>query len=56
MQYLQYLQAVGYLDTEIEELELEDMQGATGLQAFRLNFSYEKSPDELIREMMVEIA
>ena len=56
MQYLQYLQAVGYLDTEIEELELEDMQGASGLQAFRLNFSYEKSPDELIREMMVEIA
>jgi hypothetical protein len=56
MQYLQYLQGVGYLDKEIEEIELEDLQGAAGLQAFRINFSYEKSPDELIREMMVEIA
>jgi hypothetical protein len=53
-QYIQYLQSCGYLDTTIEEVQLEDMQGASGLQAFRVAFMYEHSPDELIREMMKE--
>ena len=55
-QYIHYLESLHYLTEDIEELELEDMQGASGLQAFRIAFSYERSPDDHIREMMREMA
>jgi hypothetical protein len=35
-QYCAFLQASGYLESGIEELELEDLQGAQGLQALRV--------------------
>ncbi|HQW25631.1 MAG TPA: hypothetical protein PLV75_06720, partial [Saprospiraceae bacterium] len=55
LQYIQYLQSTNYLDTNLESVHLEDLQGATGLQAFRVGFRYEESPEELIREMMKEV-
>jgi hypothetical protein len=55
LEYIKYLQSCNYLDTNIESVGLEDLQGATGLQAFRIAFKYEESPDELIREMMREV-
>ena len=55
LEYINYLQSCNYLDTNIESVSLEDLQGATGLQAFRIAFKYEESPDELIREMMREV-
>ena len=56
IQYLNYLQSIGYLDQQIERLDLEDLQGTTGLQALRVGFRYEVSPEVLIREMMQEVA
>jgi hypothetical protein len=35
-QYIEYLQAAGYLEPGIEELELEDLQGVRGLAALRV--------------------
>ncbi len=55
LEYIKYLQSCNYLDTNIESVGLEDLQGATGLQAFRIAFKYEESPDELIKEMMKEV-
>lgn len=36
MQYIEYLQAKGYLEKEVEKLELEDLQGVYGLKALRV--------------------
>jgi hypothetical protein len=55
-QYLQYLQSIDYLDKEIERIDLEDLQGTAGLQALRVGFRYEITPEVLIREMMQEVA
>jgi hypothetical protein len=55
MEYITYLQSIGYLDSNLERLELEDLAGATGLMAFRVGFKYEVSPEMLIREMMQEV-
>lgn len=40
VQYLEYLQSIGYLGPVIEDLELEDLQGTTGLKALRVDFVY----------------
>lgn len=37
MEYLRYLQKSGYIDHEIEELELDRMQGVDGLKALRVS-------------------
>jgi hypothetical protein len=34
--YIAYLQASGYLTAEIEEVEVEDLQGVPGLKALRV--------------------
>jgi hypothetical protein len=34
-QYLEYLQSLGYVTGEPEELDLEEMQGVQGLRALR---------------------
>jgi len=34
--YVEYLQAAGYLTDEVEDLELQDLQGAHGLKALRV--------------------
>ena len=36
LEYIDYLQAAGYLQAETEEVELEDLQGAQGLKALRV--------------------
>jgi hypothetical protein len=36
LEYIDYLQAAGYLKDETEDLELEDLQGAQGLSALRV--------------------
>lgn len=35
-QYIEYLQSKGYLEKEVEELELENLQGVYGLKALRV--------------------
>jgi hypothetical protein len=36
LEYIDYLQASGYLQDQIEDVELEDLQGAQGLKALRV--------------------
>lgn len=55
LQYISYLQSIEYLDDKLERVELEDLQGTTGLQAFRVGLKYEVSPDVLIKEMLQEM-
>lgn len=40
--YIEYLQASGYLEPEIEELELDDLQGVHGLRALRVSVNLKK--------------
>lgn len=56
IQYIHYLQSIDYLEDKIEHLDLEDLQGTAGLQALRVGFKYEYSPDDLIQEMMQEMS
>ena len=43
IQYLEYLQAAGYLEPGIERVELERLQGVHGLKALRVSVS-ERNP------------
>lgn len=43
LKYVAFLQSKKYLGTEIEILELEDLQAVTGLKAIRVNMLYTKS-------------
>lgn len=56
LQYIHYLQSINYLDDKIERLEIQDLQGTTGLQALRVSFNAEVTPELLIKEMMQEVA
>ena len=42
IKYLEYLEAINYIEPGIEKLELEDMPGATGLKALRVTVNYNK--------------
>ena len=37
--YLEYLRSAGFVQGEIEELELEDLQGVFGLRALRIDLA-----------------
>ncbi|MBS0000933.1 MAG: hypothetical protein KFF73_18260, partial [Cyclobacteriaceae bacterium] len=41
--YLTFLQAKGLIRNEIEEVELQSLQGITGLKALRVDIEYEGS-------------
>lgn len=40
LQYIQYLQEQGYLNHQVEHLELEELQGVSGLKAIRVGVNY----------------
>ncbi|WP_103072615.1 GAF domain-containing protein [Aquimarina sediminis] len=43
IKYINFLQSKNYLEEEIEIVELDDLQGVTGLKALRVNILYHKS-------------
>ena len=47
LRYINYLQSKGFLSEQIEDVELEDLQGISGLRALRIPLNY-KSPKENI--------
>tara|TARA_B100002051_G_C16515452_1_gene525006 strand:- start:461 stop:811 length:351 start_codon:yes stop_codon:yes gene_type:complete len=47
LKYLSFLQHQKMIDTEIEILELEDLQGVTGLKALRVKVLYSKNNDKV---------
>jgi len=40
--YLEYLQSINYIGPVIEDVELHDMQGVTGMKALRVDVIYHK--------------
>lgn len=46
-EYIEYLQHQGVLETQIEELELEPLQGANGLKALRVKVKTEAADNQL---------
>ncbi len=48
IKYIKYLQSKNYLLSEIEKLDLEDLQGVTGLKALRVAVNYNNTSEERI--------
>ena len=46
LRYINFLQAKKYMGAEVEILELEDLQGVTGLKAIRVPILYQSNRDE----------
>lgn len=46
LSYIKFLQSKNYLDTDIEILELQDLQAVTGLKAIRVSVLYHKNPSD----------
>jgi len=44
LRYIKFLQSKHYLDTDVEILELQDLQAVTGLKAIRVSILYKKNP------------
>lgn len=45
LRYIKFLQSKHYLDTDVEIVELEDLQAVTGLKAIRVSVLYHKGED-----------
>jgi hypothetical protein len=48
LKYIKHLQVKNYVKKEIEILEIEDLQGSTGLKAIRIEINYKKDSDTKI--------
>ncbi|WP_108802621.1 GAF domain-containing protein [Aquimarina sp. Aq107] len=46
IKYINFLQSKNYLEDEIEVVELDDLQGVTGLKALRVNILYNKNKED----------
>lgn len=46
LRYIKFLQSKHYLDTDVEIVELEDLQAVTGLKALRVSVLYHKNEDD----------
>ena len=47
LSYINLLQYKGLLDTNIEQFDIEDLQGIIGLKALRVGFIYQNKPQEI---------
>jgi len=46
LRYIKFLQSKKYLDTDVEIVELEDLQAVTGLKAIRVSVLYHRDEDD----------
>ena len=46
LSYIKFLQSKNYLDTDVEIVELQDLQAVTGLKAIRVSVLYHKDKDD----------
>ena len=46
LKYVHFLQSKNYLGKEVETLELEDLQGVSGLKAIRVNILYHNGEED----------
>jgi putative methionine-R-sulfoxide reductase with GAF domain len=54
--YIAYLQNLGYLARDVEEFDLEELQGAQGLRALRVTVDIERFPSESPAPLAAAIA
>jgi len=54
--YFQYLQAKGWLEDEVEDLELDELPGATGLRALRVTIPAEREAMPAMQQMVSALA
>ena len=52
--YIHFLQNQGFLNQDIEEFDVEDLQGVTGLKAIRVAVNYQKNRDNLSYNQLLE--
>jgi hypothetical protein len=52
---LSYLQAINYIGPDIEWLDLNDMQGVTGMKALRVEVIYQKNKREPMPKLSMEM-
>ncbi len=54
LEYIDYLQGTGHLQDQIEDVELEDLQGAQGLKALRVTVNLQATPaqDQALPEIV----
>jgi hypothetical protein len=57
LKYIKYLQSNNYLLPTVEKLEIEDLQGITGLKALRVSINYNNSLESTLsfEEIMTAI-
>ena len=57
LEYIDYLQAAGYLKAGTEEVELEDLQGAQGLKALRVavDLRASRAPHQALPELVTAV-
>ena len=56
-QYIEYLQSRGYLQQKVEHLELEELQGASGLKALRVHVNLgAQAADSKVDEKNIKLA
>ena len=53
--YIKHLQAMNYLKDTIEELDIEDLQGTTGLKALRVEINYLEKEDEITLNKIMSV-
>lgn len=46
LRYIKFLQSKNYLDTDVEIVDLQDLQAVTGLKAIRVSVLYHKNEDD----------
>jgi len=46
LRYVKFLQSKHYIDTDVEIVELDDLQAVTGLKAIRASVLYSKKQDD----------
>lgn len=55
LKYIHFLQSKGYLKSRIEELEVEDLQGISGLKALRVSLNYSKDSEKISFEDLMQV-
>lgn len=53
--YIHFLQNQGFLNQEVEEFDVEDLQGVTGLKALRVGLNYNKGTSGLTYNRLLEL-
>jgi hypothetical protein len=51
LQYFEYLHALDIVEGDVESLELEDLQGTSGLKALRVDLRYSEKPTTHLSEI-----